>query len=361
MSVLVDSAHSLRRILVRGPNPVGDLVMATACLADIRRSFPAAHITLWVRPGRDRLLDGLDVFDEILIDYSHKGRARFLATIRDLRTRRFDAAILLTNSFRTALVTALAGLPRRVGFRKGGQELFLTHVIEPILDDDERVACNRWKPRPMAEIYADLCAAVGVERGDGRPRLAVPSSLEEAVAAKRREFDIADGEKLIGLAPGASFGASKLWPPELFGRLADLLTETRGQRTIIFAGPGEDGIARDLASHMKTTPIDTSHDPLGLDLLKPFVRDLSLLVTMDSGPRHFGAALGVPTLVVMGPTDPMWTHANLEHSEVVRHDVPCGPCHLQVCPLDHRCMTSISPEEVLERIEALERRLVTGP
>ena len=331
--------------------------MATGSFADLRAHFPQAEITLLVRPGRDRLLDGLDCFDELLIDDSHRSTAAFVRLLRSIRARQFDLAVLFTNSFRTALLVSLAGVSRRIGFRKGGQEVLLTDTVEPVLSDTGRVTGTRWKPRPMAEIYADLVRSLGVPGGDSRPHLAVPPALEVEAAALRRSLGIAVEERLIGLAPGASFGASKLWPPRLLAQLADRLTERRGQRTIIFAGPGEEAIAEELESAMETTPINTAASPLGLDLLKPFVRDLDLLVTMDSGPRHFGVALGVPTVVIMGPTDPRWTNAWLESTEVIRHDVPCGPCHLPVCPIDHICMTRISPDEVLERIDRLEARL----
>ncbi|MCH2376133.1 MAG: lipopolysaccharide heptosyltransferase II, partial [Planctomycetes bacterium] len=86
-------------------------------------------------------------------------------------------------------------------------------------------------------------------------------------------------------------------------------------------------------------------------------RDLQLLVTTDAGPRHYAAAFGTPVVTVMGPTDPRYSAVNLERSEVVRHDVPCGPCHLKVCPIDHQCMVGITPEEVLERVKDLDRRL----
>ena len=329
--------------------------MATASFADLRRAFPRpqTRITLSVLAGREDLVAGLASHDDVCVDSSALGLPGFARAIRDVRAAGFDLAVLFTNSLRTALVVGLAGVPLRVGLRKGGQEALLTHVVDAPIDP----ATLGWRPRPMSEIYADLCVACGAQPGDGRPRLAVPNDCEEKAAQRRRELGIAPGERLIGLAPGAAFGSSKVWPPAELARLADLLSRRKGLRSILLAGPGEEAIARDVVSRMQTTVIDTSAQPLGLGLLKPFVRDLALLVTMDSGPRHFAAAFDVPAVVVMGPTDPRWTASNLEHAEVVRHDVPCGPCQLPVCPLDHRCMTQIRAEEVLEHVEALESRL----
>jgi len=348
---------SAKRILVRGPNPVGDLVMATSAFADIRHGFPDAEITMCVRPGRGELLEGLDSFDELLVDDSSKGFRAFARLAREIRRRQFDLAVLFTNSFRTALLLRLSGVPQRVGYRKGGQHLFLTNVLEPATDSET----GRWAPRPMSEIYGDISAGLGLTPGDGKPRLAVTAELEERAKAKRAELAIGEDEKLIGLAPGASFGGSKVWPPTLLAQLADRVSRERGRRSILIAGPGEDAIADEVVSCMETPVINTANAPLGLALLKPIVRDLELLITMDSGPRHFGAAFDVPTIVVMGPTDPVWTDSNLDFSDVVRHDVPCGPCQKPVCPIQgdgHMiCMTEITPDEVYERIQQLDRRI----
>jgi heptosyltransferase-2 len=325
--------------------------MATPSFAAVRRAFPQARIALLLRPGRDGVVDGLADFDEVIIDRSKGSFGRWMRLVRDLRRERFELGILFTNSLRSALALFLAGVRVRVGYRHGGQRPFLNRAVEP-----EREG-RRWKPAPMPELYERLLVAVGLEPGGAQPRLAVTPRCEEEARRCREELGIAPGEELIGLAPGASFGASKLWPAAHFAALADSLTARYGRRTIIFCGPGEEAIARDIAQGMRTAPINTAQRPLGLDLLKPFIRDVRLLVTTDSGPRHYANAFGVPAVVVMGPTDPRWSAYALERSEVVRHDVECGPCHLTVCPIDHHCMTGITAAEVLERVEQLDRRL----
>jgi len=351
MQQVTGSDNTPQNILIRGPNPVGDLVMATASFADVRRRFPQARITLLVRKGQAQVIQGADYYDELIIDDSAAGFKSMWHLAARLRRQQFDLAILFTNSLRTALMLALARIPLRVGYAKGGQSPLLTLAVQPVLQSH-----NKWLPTPMPEIYARLCAAVGVEPGDGWPRLMVTTECEQRAKQQRQLLGIKQAEPLIGLVPGASFGQSKLWPPAHFAALADRLSERYGMRTMLFSGPGEDAIARDLVTAMQTQPI-TTEQPIDLDLLKPFIRDLKLLVTTDSGPRHYATAFRVPTVVVMGPTDPRWSGANLERQEVVRHDVPCGPCHKQVCPLDHRCMTGITPEEVLQRIEQLDKRL----
>jgi heptosyltransferase-2 len=301
-------------------------------------------------------LAGATYVDDLLPDPGPSLAGTFALTA-ELRRRRFDLAIIYPRSFRAALAPLLAGIPERIGHRGELRRWLLTRAL------GERPRPRRLGhpgprqfPYPMSERYRELVVAAGGSPGDGRPVLAVSPECEERARKKRAELGIADGERLIGINPGASFGASKLWPVERFARLIDLLNRRFGRRAIIFVGPGEEEIARRIQEGSASRSISTGGGPLGLDLLKPFVRDLDLLVTTDTGTRHYAVAFRVPVVVIMGPTHPGFTAANLDETEVIRRDVPCGPCHLKVCPLDHRCMTLIEPEEVLERAEALLAR-----
>lgn len=331
--------------------------MATGSLRDLRRGFPDARIAVLLSRSRIPILEGLDSFDELIPDPG-RSHSQVLGLARELRRRRFDIALIYPNSVRSALAPFFAGIPIRVGFPGGFRRLLLNRVVpEPRPDWRAKKPGPRRFPYPMAERYAAIVAAAGAATGTGRPELAVTEECEERAARRRAELGIAPGEKLVGLNPGASFGASKLWPAERFARLGDLLSERLGRRAIIFVGPGEEGIAREIAGRMRTKPIDTSPAPLDLGLLKPFVRDLDLLVTTDTGTRHYAVAFRVPVVVVMGPTHPGFTAAHLEETDVARRDVDCGPCHLKVCPTDHRCMMLLEPEEVADRAMALLGRV----
>jgi heptosyltransferase-2 len=349
--VFVKPTLTPQRILIRAPNWVGDLVMATANFADLRRAYPDAHITVLLKPGRDKILEGSPDLDEIVFDRAGNSLRAMWALARELRRQAYDLTVLFPNSFRTALIAFLARVPRRAGYRRNLRSVLLTDGVKYDVENGKRV------PMPMPLFYSKLCERLEVPFGDGRPRLFVSSDCEERATEVRRELGIADGEPLVGLNPGASFGASKLWPPEYFAAFGDAVTERWGLRTILFVGPGEESIGNAIAEGMKYPPINTSARPLPLDILKPFIRDLKLLVTTDTGPRQYAVAFDVPTLVVMGPTDPRYSGINLEKTEVVRHDVPCGPCHLKVCPLDHVCMRGISPEEMFTRLDELHARV----
>lgn len=353
--------ESWRNILVRAPNWVGDLVMATASLNDLRKSFPDARISILLRPSRKAVLAGARYYDE-LISESGRSLPSILGTAREVKARGFDLALIYPNSLRTALIPLLAGIPERIGYGGVGRRFLLTRSIE-----EPSWRRPLWKPGPrrfplpMAKRYSALVEAAGGEPGDGRPVLAVSPECEARAEAMRRELGIAPGERLLGINPGASYGSSKLWPAERFARVGDLLSRKLGWRAIIFVGPGEEAIGERIADLMEEPAISTSKAPLDLDTLKPFIRDLGLLVTTDTGTRHYAVAFRVPVAVIMGPTHPGFTAANLDETEVLRRDVDCGPCHLKVCPTDHRCMTLIEPEEVAERARKLLERAGKSP
>lgn len=339
------------RILIRAPNWVGDVVMATSSFADVRRAFPGAHISVLLLPGREKIIDGSPDHDRVILDRSGRGIRGLWSLASELRRERFDLAVIFPASFRTALACFLAGIPRRVGHRRNLRSILLTDPV------DYEVEGGRRTPIPMPRLYARLCARAGVAEGDGRPTLRVTPECEEQAREFRRAAGIGEVEPLVGINPGASFGSSKLWSPARFAAVADAITAKHGIRTMILVGPGEEPIAEEILGRTRTRPIYDPARRVGLDLLKPLVRDLKLLITTDTGPRHYAVAFDVPVVVVMGPTHPGHTAMNLARTEVVRHDVPCGPCHLKTCPIDHRCMEGISPAEVLERVAELDSRL----
>ena len=325
--------------------------MATANFAAIRSALPNARLTLALKPGREKVVGGSEDFDAIMIDRSSDSLAALWRFARELRSQRFDLALLFSNSLRVALISFLARIPRRVGYRRNGRSWLLTDPVDYDLEGKKR------RPVPMPQFYDKVCRRVGVALQDPWPRLVVTEDCERRAAEYRARLGIRDGEPLVGLNPGASFGSSKLWPAENFAATADGLYRQHGLRSLILVGPGEEEIGRQIAVRMETPVINTADDILPLDVLKATIRDLKLLLSTDTGPRHYAVAFRTPVVTVMGPTDPRYSGINLDYSDVVRHDVPCGPCHLKVCPIDHKCMVGISPDEVLGRIAELDRRL----
>jgi len=208
-------------------------------------------------------------------------------------------------------------------------------------------------PRPMPWHYLALLGTLGISGVD--PRLELPISADEDDRAREHltRRGLEDGEPYFAVNPGASFGASKFWTVEAFADTIRGLHRRHGARTLVLCGPGEETMASRISAEAGNAAVDTSEEFLPLDLLKPVLRDARVLVTTDTGPRHLATAFGTPVVVVMGPTDPRYTACNLERTRVLRLEVECGPCHLKICPLDHRCMLGLTADQALNAVDEL--------
>ncbi|MBI3819759.1 MAG: lipopolysaccharide heptosyltransferase II [Planctomycetes bacterium] len=330
------------RLYVRCPNWVGDFVMSTPILQSIRDAFPDSKITLGLRPHLEPILRGLRFFDEL---HFHPPKLRFGGVRKlasELKEKKFDAAILFPNSFETALVAALAGIPRRIGYAMNGRGFLLTDYLRPPMRGFRRI------PNPMPYFWTDLVGLAGVEVRSIRPKLDLDMETESAFASWLLQKGIGPRDKMALIAPGASFGSSKLWRPDRFARAIDLLAERAGTKALIQFGPAEESIARTLKDHCKSFAVLAADPPLDLHRLKAAAKRCNLLICTDSGVRHYGVAFDRPVVCVMGPNDPRFTAANLDKTIVVREDVDCGPCQLKACPLDHKCMERIDPARVAD-------------
>ena len=327
-----------RRILVRCPNWVGDTVMATPALRCLRENYPAARIVLLLRPYVREVVEAAPWFDEVIEiprGGEQIGPRAWAALVRRLRSERFDLAMVLPNSFRAALLAAAAGVRRRVGYVRDARRLLLTHPIER---PTER---GRFKPTYMGEFYLNLCEHLGCVARDRRPQVfTTPDDDAQAESVLPR-----GGGPLVLVAPGASFGASKHWPSERFAEVADRLIRIWDAQIAITGSRSEAPLAQAIAAAMKGSATDLT-EVGSLGLLKSLTARCDLVLTVDSGTRHVAVALGVPTVVLMGPTHPGYTATPYESGEVIRADVDCAPCQRRRCPTDHRCMLEITPQQV---------------
>ncbi|MBK9388382.1 MAG: lipopolysaccharide heptosyltransferase II [Planctomycetes bacterium] len=339
----------IERLFLRAPNWVGDVVMATPTLAALRARYPRARITVGVRPYLRGVLRGLEsLYDELLPCPRPKGLAGFFAEAGQWRARGFDAALLLPSSLEVVLLAAAAGIPRRYAYARGGNAWLLTSALRSPSFRGKRI------PRPSGQTFADLAGLLDVPVHDERPRLVYDLATRAAWHERARALGLDLERPYAALNPGASYGSSKFWSVAGFARTAELLRERFGLQALVTVGPGEEPLARGIAEQARV-PIAIAVDPvLDLHALKPAVAGASLLVTTDTGTRHYGTAFDVPTVVLMGPTDPRFTLDHLERQRVLRRELPCAPCHAKSCPLQHHaCMQELSAEMVLSAAEEL--------
>jgi heptosyltransferase-2 len=328
-----------REVLVRGPSWTGDLVMATPGFRALRSGFSEARLTLHLRAALLPLLSGAPWFDEVLpLESYGKGTAALLREGRALRARRFDLGICLPDSFSSALLMRLAGVRSIVGYRRNGRGLLLHRWVPPPQTGGGRIMIARER-HVLGLVEAVGCPPQGTE-------LELHVTEAEAAEARRKLEDhgVSAGEAIALLAPGASYGPSKLWPPDRFARVGDLLGEA-GASVVLVGTQAERGLSKRVLSAMQGPAADLTGE-LGLGALKAVVRSARVLVCNDAGTRHIAVALGTPCVVVMGPTSLEKTNLNLERVMVLCADVDCRPCYLRECPIDHRCMTRVSAERV---------------
>jgi lipopolysaccharide heptosyltransferase II len=351
------SEASPRRILVRAPNWVGDVVMASPALRALRRAHPEAEIDVAIRRYAAPLLRGWQVVDGLVeLDPAlGSGFARVRRTARLLRTGGYEAALLLTNSFGTALEARLAGIPRRLGYAGEGRRWLLTDS----LPRRPKTKFGYREPEPMVESYLRAAALLGADAAaaDRRYEVALLDEDRAWVEAWAARHGLPRDRPWIGINPGAKFGSSKLWAPERFAAAADGVVRATGGTALLLGGPGEEPLLAEIAAHMREEHFDSGAEIVPLGPLRALVDRLAILLTTDTGTRAIAQACGTPDVTVMGSTHPGWTDSNLDLSRVIRHDVDCGPCHQKTCPLaEHHCMNLVTVDEVVAAAQSLLRR-----
>lgn len=341
------------KVLVFCPNWVGDAVMATPTLRALRRRFPAATIVGLARPGVADTLAGAPWLNGfILHDHrSSEPERRTWGVIGQVRSQQFDLAVLLTNSIRSALIAWLGGVRRRVGYAREGRRILLNDPL-PI-----KKGRRGYVPSPVIDYYLALAHHLGAEREPYPLELFTSKDDEAQADATLKRLGIVAGERYAVLNPGAAFGPAKRWPSAYFSDLARRLVDRHGLKVVVLCGPEERGLSRFIADgsmrprHVKSLADET----LSIGLSKAITRRAALMVTTDSGPRHFAAAFQVPVVSLFGPTHIAWTDTYFPAEEKLQIPLECGPCQQRQCPLGHhRCMNELTVDLVHA---AVERRL----
>lgn len=332
---------SIRRILIRAVNWVGDAVMTTPAIALIRQHFPQAEITVLANPmvgeifSRHEWVDRVITFDR---KGRHKGVSGRLRLAMELRKESFEIAIILPNSFDSALVPWLARIPVRLGKSSDGRGFMLTGRYHPAKD------------APITHevgYYLDLVRSFGITGQTEKPGVFTTPGEDRDAAVRLAAHGISAGDMLIGINPGAAFGSAKRWYPERFAEVAGRLAAEWSARIVILGGPTETAIAADIEQRLAGSGLNLAGKTTVRELLA-LIKRCNFFVTNDSGPMHIAAAFGVPLTAIFGSTDHATTSPYTDRAVIVRKDVPCAPCKLRECPTDHECMTAVTADDVVE-------------
>ena len=333
---------NINNLIIRSPNWVGDVVMATPAFRCIRENFPNVKITIALKSYVQKLIDGAPWFDKVLILDSVDQQSKWLhsvSLIKQLRSERYDLGFLFPNSFSSALVFWLGGVKQRVGYKRDARSWLLTDGVDRLYEN------GRFLPTYMGDYYLRLCTEMGCEIRSKELELFINKESERRVDEIFKDCNL-NGRPLVLLNPGAAYGSSKCWTAEGFARTADLINQQLDCNIAIVCAPHEIQLARDIEQAAKSRLINLANQIISLDVLKALIKRCALLITVDSGPRHIAVAFKRPVVTLMGPNDPRYTESPAEIGQVILADVDCLACHLKICPKDHRCMTQIKPERV---------------
>lgn len=359
----VDSrTENTRRLLVVMPTWLGDCVMAMPTLRALRDLYPEAHITALSGANVKPIIEPNPWVNRTLtarVRRHGKTMPKNGTPIRlaaKLAAGKFDTAVILPNSFRSALVAKLAKIPRRIGYDRDGRGMLLTDRLIP------RRTVQGFVPVPTRDYYLGMARYLG--HADPYPDMQLFTRPQDDQLAdellKRGGFEPGGEQRLVLLNPGANYGDAKMWFPDRFAGVADRCTQELNAFVAVSGAPKERAILDKVIAAAKTPVMDLSASGMTLSVLKSIVRRASVMVTNDTGPRHIAAALGTPVVTIFGPTDPAWTEIGFDGERQVMEKVFCGPCQKKKCPLDHRCMTRIDADrvsrEVIDLVQTVESR-----
>jgi heptosyltransferase-2 len=329
------------------PNWVGDAVMATPTLRALRAALPRERIIGVLRPYVRPVLapnPWIDAYIEV-----GKSTADLWRAAMALRREHAEAGILLPNSLRSAMLFWMGGVKRRIGYDRGGRRRLLTDAIAVPREG------GRFVPSSMITYYLRLAEVLGAATDDRRMEL-FTTDLDEAAASAAYEAAGLDPARTLLLCPGYAFGPSKGWPVQHWADLVRGASQRFDLVPAILCSPKEAAIAE--AISQAAGGCATFHDKgVTLASSRAVVRRAKAMVAIDSGLRHYAAAMGRPVVALFGPTHIEWTETWYPREVRLQATVPCGPCQEPVCPTGtSECMWKIQPDEVLDALaEALRR------
>ncbi|MFK8047179.1 MAG: lipopolysaccharide heptosyltransferase II [Halioglobus sp.] len=339
-------SDAAEKILVVGPAWVGDMVMSQSLYIFLKNTRADVSIDVLAPPWSEPLLERMPEVSNALIKpigHGELGLGRRRKLGRALRERQYDQAILLPNSFKSALAPFIARIPKRTGWR--GEMRFGVLNDMRILDEDK------------LPLMVQRFVALGQEPDDALPADLPAPSLEvdaDKVAHCAKKFDIDGSRPILALCPGAEFGSAKRWPAEYYGQVAGHFLSL-GWQIALFGSAKDSEVTGQIHSACRQN--DDCKDLAGRTELAEAVDLLSMataVLSNDSGLMHIASALQRPVLVIYGATSPTFTPPLSAQSATVIPGIDCAPCFERECPLGHhRCMRDTNPEEVIAKFETL--------
>jgi len=340
----MDSLRGLepRNIIVRMPNWIGDLVMATPILHDLRRAYPKARITAMCRSPICELLREDPEIDELFCfskvsRFSRRMERR--SVIDKLRGGSYDLGVLLTHSLSSAWWFWLGKVQNRLGYECNGRKFLLTHSL-PFPHNIQN--------QHLVTTYKMLLEPLGIEVSETAPRLYLSSKEVQDARVLLSRHGVPEGALIVGINPGATYGSAKCWLPERFREVTNRLLKDKEIYVVYFGDQATAGLVKEICSGLESRVINLA-GMTSLRELSSLISHCDVLVTNDSGPMHIADAIGTPIVALFGSTSEIVT-GPFKAATLIHKHVECSPCYQRTCPIDFRCMKRIQADEVYEAI-----------
>lgn len=338
-----------KSILIRMPNWLGDLVMATPIIKAVGQKFPDAKITVMCLSQFAEVFRNDPHVHELLAFKKPSGWLRDSKNsdlIDQLKKGKYDLGILTTNSFSSAYLLWRGGVKERIGFSKDFRRFFLTCTV-PQPENAEK----------MHQVlqYQELLAPLGIPNRGLNPELFVTEEEKLHTKSFLANHGFKKDSILVGINPGAAFGSAKCWPPERFRKLARILVQNPHIFVAFFGDKGGKELVNQICEGLPGQVINLAGSTTIRQLMS-FISVCDVFLSNDSGPMHVASALKIPLVAIFGSTSDVKT-GPFKKASVIHKHVSCSPCYKRVCPIDFRCMTRIQVDEVYNEIEKLVNTL----
>jgi len=324
------------KIVIRAPNWIGDSILALPAIESVAHNYPEAEIWIAARGWVKDLFSQQAGITGVLTLPDKLDHKTIPQTAAMLKQHRFDIALLLTNSFASALLFYWARIPERWGCGRDGRRILLSRSVD----------CFNPPGEPhQVYYYLNLTSRLGLEPTS--PQLNLTLSPEEFAWGEKilAGYVSAPRQKIVILNPGGYYGSAKRWPPSYYADLAARLQERNNALIVIIGSAADAALAKEVSSRLPKDSADLT-GKTDLRQLAGILAAADLCVTNDSGPMHIANALHVPVVAMFGPTLPAVTQPFQAPSACLHKEVVCWPCAYRDCPFDHRCMRQISVSEV---------------
>ncbi|NGX45724.1 MAG: ADP-heptose--LPS heptosyltransferase 2 [Chlamydiae bacterium] len=338
-----------RNIIVRMPNWIGDMVMATPILSNLREAYPKARITAMCRaPICDLLRDDPEV-DELFCFSKSPAFSRRNDTkniVEKLRVGSYDLGVLLTHSFSSAWWFWQGRVGTRLGYNCNGRRILLTNPV---------ALPSNIEQQHLVNTYKMLLEPLGIPVKNNPPRLFLSKNETEAAGQLLKQHGAKKECRIVGINPGATYGSAKCWLPQRFREVAEKLLENENIVIVFFGDQPTASLVKEICQGLGPRVINLA-GLTSLRELAALISQCNVILTNDSGPMHIADALGTKVVALFGSTNEIVT-GPYRNGKIIHKHVECSPCYLRTCPIDFRCMKRIEADEVYTAImQLLENR-----